>query len=219
MFDNIELFTKRNNIAVPPDRDLTTKSVIHCTCELSTGFGSKNIKWTYGNSIKLTKMIEFYNKLYFFETHSSVEEFEYQFAHNDFFYIFSCYRRDRDLLYALKMRYYDRERVLLEKKNVYWRNEFYIHIMKKLTSCTNNDVSTKIGELFFKIRNDYPHDYEYKIGQKVKTLLSENIKTKRTGYVINRFYHDKRKTRLYQIMEDGTLLNTWYRPDELEKID
>jgi len=219
MFEKIELFTKRDNIVELPNENWTTKTKIHCTCELNLGFGDKVI-WTYGNSIKLTKMIEFYNKLAYFSWFPSEIEtsFIYEFVHNDWRYIFDCIKNRDNISYVLKRRYYNSERALLQKKQLNehsLRRGFFIEVMKILTSSTNNEVCTKIGELFFRI-NGYPHNYELKIGQKVRTVVGQNIKTERIGYIINRFHHDKEGTNMYLIMENDKLITTRYRPNEIE---
>jgi hypothetical protein len=87
--------------------------------------------------------------------------------------------------------------------------------MSVLTTSTKPEVCVKVGEEFWGLAQE---SFEFKIGQRVRTILGQNVKTPRVGFIVNRFRHDKEKTNIYQLLIDGRILNKRYLPEELESI-
>ncbi len=86
--------------------------------------------------------------------------------------------------------------------------------MTILTNSTSSEVCTHIGEQFFDNKN--LETFEFRIGQRVKTILGQNVRTQKHGFIINRFKHEKENTNIYQILVDGKTLDKRYFPNELE---
>lgn len=86
--------------------------------------------------------------------------------------------------------------------------------MSMLTQKTNENACIAVGEMFSNKQEQI--NYEFKIGQKVRTKIGRNVKTIRDGYIIHRFYHDKEKMTMYQILENGKRLEKRYYASDFE---
>lgn len=217
MFDNIRLFTKANNRVQEPSSSWTSKTTIHCAFDLNLGFGSDKAVWHTGNSVKLRKLIGFYlqvNKL----IDNKEAEYQFELKNNDFVYVFN-WTNSNVKVYRQSC---GTSHLILEKKFSYsevirFTKQFFTTIMKILSTYTNNEVASSIGELFFKRHNDRP--YEFKIGHKVETIIGANVKTSRWGVIIDKWYHSKDKTTMYQLLVGDTILVKRYLPSDLKLIE
>ncbi|MBO9203331.1 MULTISPECIES: hypothetical protein [Niastella] len=211
MFENIRLFTKRDNKISDPNPSWDTQSRIHCSCELNTGLGNKLI-WTPGNTIPLHNLIEFYNGWY----DASVT------VNGNFQYAFSNGGATITILYntgnvIIRYKHHNIDDEVL-RKGVWapnYKDEFYCKVMSILTQHTNTALCMKVGQLFFKKNN---HEHQFEIGQRVKTILNNNVKTERVGYILHRGYHFNDSTNLYFLMINGEKYSKRYLPADLEKI-
>jgi hypothetical protein len=219
MFTEIKLITKRDNIIQEPDSDWNSNSKIFCACCLEIGFGDK-ITWSEGNAIRLSSLIEFYKKLANSVTNPNDEFNEYEFLHDKSSFLFEWTKiHSTTFKVTLKEKYFDSVTTLIDK--YYWagnlhgyRDTFFLYIMSILTQKTNENVCIAVGEMFFDKQEQI--NYEFKIGQKVRTKIGSNVKTIREGYIINRFYHDKEKVTMYQILENGKKLEKRYYESDFE---
>lgn len=219
MFTEIKLITKRDNIIQEPASDWDSKSKIYCACSLEIGFGDK-ITWSEGNAIRFSSLVEFYKKLADSVTNPNDEYYEFEFHYDNYSFLFEWTSiHPNTFKVTLKKKYFNSVTTLLDK--YYWagnlhgyRDIFFLYIMSKLTQKTNENVCIAVGEMFFDKQEQV--DYEFKIGQKVRTKIGRNVKTIREGYIINRFYHDKEKMTMYQILENGKKLEKRYYASDLE---
>ncbi|MBD2768659.1 hypothetical protein IC235_12255 [Hymenobacter sp. BT664] len=209
MFTEIRLITKRGNIVQEPNPDWSSKSRIHCACCLEIGFGDKII-WLKGNTIRLSSLIDFYNKLAQSVTNPDNDFHKYEFYHNDGNIAFEWARiGSTTFKFTVKIRHFSDSKILIDK--YYWsghlydyRHAFFLYIMSILTQRTNEAVCIAIGETFSEKQEQ--NNYEFKIGQKIKIKAGGNVKTIREGYIINRFFHHREKRSMYQILENGKKL-------------
>ncbi|MNY18194.1 hypothetical protein D3C86_1515580 [compost metagenome] len=86
-----------------------------------------------------------------------------------------------------------------------------------LSEKTNNEVSVAVGELFFEKHSNM--NYEFRIGQRVQTIIGQNVKTERIGAVIDKSYHDKDQTTIYRLLIDGKISAKRYFPADLKLTD
>ncbi len=220
MFDNIKLFSKKENKVKEPDKNWTKQTVIHCSFELNLGFGTEKVIWDTGNSIKVKQLINYFVELNKFVLSFDKNEFTFNLKNNDNLYIFSWGPNNTRV--KVSRQYYNSTVLIMEKwlspmEIVNFTSSFFISIISILSKETNNEVSSYIGELFYA---RYSHlEFEFKIGQKVETILGENVKTKRTGIIAHKFYHDKDKMTMYQLLIDGKILDKRYLPTDLKLIE
>jgi hypothetical protein len=223
MFDNIRLFTKPNNKIEEANNSWTTKTRIHCSFELNLGFGTDKVVWEEGNSIKLQRLINFHTGLKKLITNSTQKEFSFEIKKNDVIYLFNwTLEEDYRIRLRIDEQYYNSTKFILEKKfynsEIYaFSHKFLITVVSILSKNTNNEVASFVGESFFK--NHPVVNSEFKIGQKVKTIIGANVKTERTGIVINKYFHSKGRTNMYELLVDGKTLVKRYLPEDLIVIE
>lgn len=223
MFDNIQLFTKTDNKVQEPDKSWTAQTTIHCSFELNLGFGTNKEVWDTGNSIKLRQLIFFLVDLNSFITDSQKSELLFSLKNNDFSYnIIWIKSENQAILAKVTQQYYNSTKFILQKafvpmEIIDFSRQFFITVMSKLAKDTNNEVTSTIGELFYSRQGDT--NFEFKIGQKVKTIIGQNVKTERQGIVANKCYHDKDKTTMYQLLVDRKILDKRYLPMDLKLIE
>jgi hypothetical protein len=222
MFQHITLFSKRNNIISAPGPHWTPEIRIYCTCDLDIGFGSI-LRWTHHNPIKLTAMISFYKQLS--RPRYGIDETPYSFAFDS-----SITVKWRDTPgYNTHVQVYAwsntlggrKEELLIEKVISYgiihnYGVTFFNTVMRALTMANADEMSVFFAELINRGKNLPPA--EFKIGQRVSTIIGPNVKTLRTGYVISYFYHYKDNTNMYFLMVDGEVQNKRYLPGDLRPV-
>lgn len=220
MFDNIKLFTKTDNKVQEPNSSWTAHTTIHCSFELNLGFGTENVIWDTGNSIKLKQLINYFVELNKFVLSFDKNEFTFCLKNNEFNYMFNWGPNNTRI--KVSRQYYDTTELIMEKwfspmDIINLSKYFFINIISILSNETNNEVCSCIGELFYE---RYSHlEFEFKIGQKVETILGENVKTKRTGIIAHKFYHEKEKTTMYQLLIGKQILDKRYLPTNLRLIE
>lgn len=214
MFENIKLISKRDNKVQGPNLNWRKPSNIHCVCELNLGLGEK-IVWTNGNAIRLTQLIEFYRNINHAIRKQDKNIYEYSFRHNDLNVIISY---TSEMYFIVRYKFWRTERVVLEKRiNCNIINDFYIQIMGILIENTTCELCKHVGKLFF-LGQETSHEYEFEIGEKVKTIIGNRVKTYREGIIVNRFYHNVQKINMYQLLtNDKKLINWYYYPNNLKK--
>lgn len=220
MFDNIILFSKTNNEVQEPNPSWTSRTTIHCVFELNLGFGTKKETWTYGNSVKLIQLAGNLKQLRNWTTYSTNKEFTFEIKNNETIFRFEWTKnKPFGFKVSLKKESYNNSYLLLEKSFGHLQilefcDIFFLNVLEILSSFTNNEVSIYFGEFIFDRNNSLK--YEFKIGQRVRTILGQNVKTERVGIVVNRFFHEKDKSTIYQIMEKGKKLDKRYYPMDLK---
>ncbi len=223
MFDNIQLFTKTDNKVQEPNNSWTAHTTIHCSFDLNLGFGTEKEVWDIGNSIKLRYLISFFTDLNSFVTDSKKNELLFNLKNNDLTYNIIWTKTDKQAISAKVTRqYYHSTKFILQKvfvpmEIIDFSRQFFITVMSKLAKDTNNEVTSTIGELFYSRQDNT--NFEFKIGQKVKTIIGQNVKTERQGIVANKWYHDKDKTTMYQLLVDNKILDKRYLPMDLKLIE
>ena len=60
---------------------------------------------------------------------------------------------------------------------------------------------------------------EFHIGQRIKTIPGENVKTERTGWISSICYHDKRKCYQYKILIGNKVYKKFYYTGDLEALE
>jgi hypothetical protein len=221
MFDNIKLFSKKDNKVQEPNCSWTEQTVIHCSFELNLGFGTDKLIWDIGNSIKLKKLIGVLTDLNKFVVNSDTNEYTFSLKNNDNYYIFNWETDEKPTVNVFRQ-YYESKTFLMKKSfNLMditnFTKLFFIDIINILSNETNNEVTTNIGELFHDRHNST--EFEFKIGQKVETVVGLNVKTERKGIIANKWYHDKEKTTMYQLLIDNQILDKRYLPTDLKLIE
>jgi hypothetical protein len=98
-----------------------------------------------------------------------------------------------------------------------WQESFYLRLMKELLETELFEFAKIYGGLFFKKHQGM--DYKYGIADKVKTVLNENVKTERQGFIIGKWYHDNEKSNMYFLMIDGKRYKKRYFERDLELIN
>lgn len=221
MFDNIRLFSKQDNKVQEPSRSWTVQTTIHCSFELNLGFGTDKLYWGTGNSIKLKQLIGFLIDLNKFVLSSDTNEYTFSLKHNDNNYIFNWEASNKSTVNIFRQ-YHNSSTFIMRKsfnamEIINFTKAFFIDTVSILSKETNNEVTASIGELFF-----YRHgsvEFEFKIGQKVETIIGQNVKTERQGIIADKLYHDKDKTTMYQILIGNTILKKRYLPTDLKLIE
>ena len=219
MFDNIQLFTKRDNIIEEPNSSWTAKTNIHCTLDLNLGFGMEKEVWTHGNSVRLIHIIDFHKQLRNWII-SPKEYLVLEITNDSKIFVFEWTQNDTfgfKVSLGVRSKYNKPAIPLLEKyfgllKIIEFQESFFFNLLTILSEQTNDDLSIFWGELFFDKNNNAK--YEFNIGQRVKTITGDNVKTERIGIVVNKSYHDKNKTTMYQILTDGKKLDKRYLPTD-----
>lgn len=220
MFENIRLITKRFNKVCDAGPLWYKRSRIHCCCELNFGMGEK-VVWTEHNSIPLYKLIAFFDFAVESVTVPGNKEYQYSLVNNNVTILISWTRAEgSEYTFTFRHKQYKFEREVLRKTvsggSVWaWRQQLYMAVMKILTQHVRTEICVRTGDLFCK--QDH-HPYEFKLGQKVKTISGPNVRTARTGFVIRRFYHLNDKTNMYQLLVNGKEVERRYLPGDLEKI-
>jgi hypothetical protein len=223
MFDNIQLFTKTDNKVQEPNNSWTANTTIHCSFDLNLGFGTEKEIWDTGNSVKLKQLINFFVDLNSFVTNSQKNELLFNLKNNDLTYSVIWIKSENQAISAKVTRqYYNSTKFILQKafvpmEIIDFSRQFFITVISKLAKDTNNEVTSTIGELFYR-RQGYKN-FEFKIGQKVKTKIGQNVKTERQGIVAYKWYHDKDKTTMYQFLVDNKILDKRYLPMDLKLIE
>jgi hypothetical protein len=193
------------------------------TLDLNLGFGTDKKKWDTGNSIKLRQLISFLVDLNSFVADSQKNELLFSLKNNDFTYNIIWTKSENDGISAKVTRqYYNSTKFILQKafvpmEIIDFTRQFFITVISKLAKDTNNEVTSTIGELFYHRQGDM--NFEFKIGQKVKTIIGQNVKTERQGIVAYKWYHDKDKTTMYQLLVDNKVLDKRYLPMDLKLIE
>ncbi len=219
MFDNIKLLTKRDNKITEPNTTWDIKSKIHCSCELHLGLGAKYI-WTDSNSIPFSKLLHFYTVLANSVRNPNKSNNQYSFKNNHITLTFD-WVIDNSNNIELSLRHTQNKIDEIVLKKTLWngtfysyRNNFYMTVMTILINQTNQAMCIHVGKQFFRETDN--STYEFQIGQRVKTVLGENVKTPRNGHIIDRFRHYEYKTNMYLLMVDGKVLVKRYLPSDLE---
>jgi hypothetical protein len=220
MFDDIILFSKTNNAVQEPNPSWTSQTTIHCAFKLDLGFGTKKEVWSYGNSVKLIQLADYLKKLRNWTIYSTDQDYNFEIKNNETNFRFEWTKNGTfGFKVSLKKESYNKSYLLLEKhfgrlQILEFCEVFFLTIIEILSSFTNNEVSTFIGEFIFDMNNSI--EYEFKIGQRVRTILGQNVKTERVGTVISKSFHDKDKSTIFQIMVDGKKLDKRYYPTDLK---
>lgn len=94
------------------------------------------------------------------------------------------------------------------------KESFYLGLIKQLIEFEWFDLAKKYGNAFYREYSEI--EYKYHIADKVKTVLSENVKTERTGYIIGKWYHDKEQSNMYFLLIDGKKYKKRYFERDLE---
>lgn len=223
MFQHVTIFSKRHNILSYPNPQWKPKNRIYCTAELQLGFGAV-IRWTQHNPIKLTAMISFYKKLS--RPRYGTDETLYSFQIDK-----STIIRWRDTpdwktiiqVFGVEHRYWDgtftpKEELVIEKTistglACRYGDDFFNAVIRMLILGDAEEMVRYFAEL---INRDKPRSKaEYKVGQRVTTIVGPNVKTARTGYIISIGYHENDKTYLYFLMVDGEIRTKRYLPGDL----
>lgn len=223
MFDQIQLFTKTGNKVQEPDPSWTDKTTIHCSLDLNLGFGTEKVVWGKGNSLKLKKLISYFVELSRFTTSFDPSEISFEFRNNDAAYVFTWTKEENaGILVKVHQKRYNSTKFILQKtfnriQILEFKSEFIITVVGILSEKTNNEVATAIGELFFDSQSQIR--YEFSIGQRVKTIVGQNVKTERTGVVISKAYHQKDQTTMYRLLINGKIAAKRYFPVDLKRIE
>ena len=115
------------------------------------------------------------------------------------------------------MNWNNSQKVLLQKPDYYYLsalNEFYLAVSNQLFYQTNKAVRNYYGQLLY---GDYNKSDELSIGTKVETVLSDNVSTIRSGFVIGQGYSKNWGAAMYTIFTEGKRYNKWYRKEDLVK--
>jgi hypothetical protein len=223
MFDNITLFTKTDNKIQEPNKSWTENTTIHCSFELNLGFGTDKIVWETGASIKLRQLINYFVDLNSFISDNQKNELLFSLKNNDFIYNIIWTKIENQVFSAKVTRqYYNSTKFILQKafvpmEIIDFTSQFFITVISKLAKDTNNEVTSTIGELFSYKTGRL--NFEFKIGQKVVTVIGQNVKTKRIGIVANKLYHNNDKINMYQLLIDGKIMDKRYLPSDLQIIE
>ena len=214
MFEQVSLIIKPDNQLILPDYTWTRKSHIHCNCTLHYGLGDKKV-WSGLQSIPLTKLIHFYNKLVSGDN-------EYSFKHGDTVINFFWITQEIGKVQLTIRETWWKEtkttlQITLDRYRLSdYRYQFFMPVLEILLKHTSEEVCTHYGELFF--GGQTRQTPALKIGQYAETVIGENVKRFRTGYIINRYYHDKRKTYIYFLLINDKPYPRWYFEHELQAV-
>jgi len=233
MFENIQLIAKKNNKITFPDRNWNKTTVIHCICELNLGLGEKII-WDKNHPLKLSRLIDFYNKIMEFLMLSHIPSFDYSFKKNDIIIHIYCQRICREEIKKIKMfireqkmGHSNQDRILLEREiSGLGYYKFYLLIMNILTDKCQTELSNRYGKLFEAYAYSYIHGIQsinsqkYKIGDKVITKRDgKNVKTERQGFIIKCYYHQNQQRYFYNLLVKGKVLPRRYFEEDLEYLE
>ncbi len=86
--------------------------------------------------------------------------------------------------------------------------------MKEFLDSERTDLAKKYGYLFS--GQELNTSYNYQTADQVRTILNENVKTERIGYIIGKWYHDKEQSNMYYLMIDGQKYKKRYFEKDLE---
>jgi len=218
MFENIRLITKKNNKISDPDLSWNARSKIHCCCELNFGLGEK-FTWSQHHSIPLTRLITFYNQLFKSISAPLGKEHQYSFPNNHYTIVVLWSTADRsNFNFTFRYRCYNHDsevyRKTISSSGFYsYNRSLFFTVMHVLIKSASEEACVRAGELFY---GSDTHPYEFKMGQKVKT--GAHVKKERVGYIIHRFYHEKRKINVYQLLVNDKTIERWFWPGDLERI-
>ncbi|MCS3800956.1 hypothetical protein [Niastella sp. OAS944] len=219
MFEHIRLITKKDNKISDPNISWNAKSKIHCCCELNFGLGEK-FTWTQHHSIPLTRLIKFYNELLDSITGPLGKEHQYLFPNNYGTIVILWSTEDRsgfNFTFRYRSYNYDEEvyrKTISSSLFYFYKRSLFFTVMQVLIKNSGEEACVRAGELFY---GSDRHPYEFKMGQRVKTAA--HVKKQRIGYIMMRFYHEKRKTNVYQLMLNDRIYERWFWPADLERYN
>ncbi|QDT25493.1 hypothetical protein Enr10x_07890 [Gimesia panareensis] len=58
---------------------------------------------------------------------------------------------------------------------------------------------------------------KFKTGERVRTVIGENVNTERTGWVWSSWNHHERNCTVYQLLIDNSVYRKWYFEDDLQQ--
>lgn len=208
MFKNIQIVSRRNNIQELPNQNWTLKTKIVCPCELELGLG-ESINFNLSESPSLKSIIELYKLL---EKRNTVAKL---FKLNDY-EILIDQQMGKTKIEISRLNWNKTKTILLQKPNYHFSqhlDEFYLNVSNQIFYNTNKEVRNYYGQLIY---GDYNKSSEFSIGTKVETVLSENVKTVRSGFIIAEGYSKDWGT-CYIIFTEGKKYKKRYRKEDLVK--
>ncbi|MFK7770991.1 MAG: hypothetical protein AB8F94_02585 [Saprospiraceae bacterium] len=209
MFSNIKIISRSNNSEELPNKDWTLKTKIVCTCDLELGLGDK-ITFKSSEAPSLKKVISIYKALQKGNSNSEI------FLLNKYELLID--QKSGKTLIEVKRENWDNSKsVLLQKENYYYSpylEKFRVNILNQLLYNTNEEIRKYYCQ---QLLGDYNKSDDFAIGTKVETIISDNVKTIRNGYIIAQGYSKDWDTYCYSIFTDGQFYNKRYRKEDLIK--
>lgn len=188
-----------------PNMNWSLKTKIACKCELELGLGDK-IVFNSSQAPSLKKMISIYQAL---ENGSSTSE---TFQIDNYELIIE--RGNAQVKILVKWN----NAIVLQRGNCYllpYLERFKVDLLKQLLYNTNEDVRKHYCQ---RLLGDYNKSDDLAIGTKVETVLSENVKTVRSGYVVGQGNtKDWGGSTFYTIFTDEHFYSKRYRKEDLIK--
>ena len=208
MITNYEIFTSSNK----PLSDSDISDSLFCNLEINL-----NDKLVQLESVELLELIALLNKIADTTTYFGPDKYSFE-LNGKTDYLFK-WNRDGVGSTNHMVSVISNEVELVNEK--LWtghfhstKESFYLVLMKQFIESDLVDFAKKYGNTFHKKHPEI--DHKYQIADKVKTVLNENIKTERTGFIISRSHHDKEQSDIYFLMIDGKRYKKMYFERDLE---
>lgn len=211
MFKNIKIVSRSNNSQELPNENWTLKTKIVCLCEMDLGL-NESMTFSLSESPTLKSIIEIYKSL---ERGNTTGK---RFLLNGY-EIHIDQRLGKTKIEVAKVNWDGSKTIILQKPNYFYPNHlngFYLEVANQIFYKTNREVRRFYGQLIY---GDYNKSDELSIGTKVETVLSDNVKTMRSGFIIGSGYSKEWDSPCYIILTDRKVYNKRYRKEDLVIVE
>ncbi|WP_276483028.1 hypothetical protein [Paraflavitalea pollutisoli] len=220
MFEQLQIRIKRGSRVTSPDDNWTASDKLYCGARLTVGFG-EIFDWNDTDLLPLQKLVAFYHDLGQSVRSSAPTAFQYSFPYrNGSVQLHWTIQPHAQLNFTISYRQGNREREVLSKPVdipaiILWMDTTYETILTQVTEIAPPAISLMVGELF----SPGPHaGFRFGPGQKVRTVLSTQVRQLHIGYILHRIRQDDDNNNYYQILVNGKPLKRRYLEEELEPI-
>lgn len=218
MFTKAAIFSKSNNSPETPKPSWNLDTQIYCAFHLNLE-DDHRLEWTHENAPLLQELISFLNEINGPYPQKNNEANTFTFELDDCKINFSWQWTNYNLKLIVGKQYdVGEDLILLDKEFSYHfpENKIRQAIFSQLINSQSKPVLNHYGEILFGNKNPSIASAKFKIGDKVKTIIINNVKTIREGYIIKKFFHSKDEEIMYYLLIDGKLYKSRYRENELE---
>ena len=218
MFSETRIFTKPYNRISYPNMEWTENVRIQCKTKLEFGLG-ESIIWDKNHSIPLTKILFLYDRINQ-SPRDNQSNYHESINYKEHLINFHWNRiKNNEIELRIGVSYFKNNEKLKLKKNIgKYLNpmKYKMAVFTQHIGNTPKTVTNKYGELMFNSHHNPKFESKFKIGDYVKTVIGNGVKTEREGFIITKYFHQNEKSYKYKLWIDEKIYKTDYGEKQIE---